>query len=155
MCTVSYVYWINMLLPVGFAEHHGSVIDGIERGLDEGRGRVEAGPGLHSQLELPTAIECEALFDRLDVNGNGCLSLAEIDKGIAEGYPHFNHKPALMRAYQAAKNGHGVVRRRQFRLLLKYLVFFNHLWQEFEQVRPCADEIYHVRCCCSRCCGGS
>ena len=45
----------------------------------------------------------------MDVNANGALSLAEIDKAVVAGTvgralhcPDFDHKPALMRAYKAA-----------------------------------------------------
>ena len=50
----------------------------------------------------PTKAEREALFKRMDYNGNGALSLAEIDKAVLELYPGFDNKPALMRAYKAA-----------------------------------------------------
>ena len=41
----------------------------------------------------------------MDYNGNGALSLAEIDAAVVELYPGFNNKPALMRAYHAADSG--------------------------------------------------
>lgn len=51
-------------------------------------------------------------------------------------WPLFNHKPALMRAYKAAdRDGDGLVERREFRRLLHYLVYFNDLWDMFEEVR--------------------
>ena len=53
-------------------------------------------------LVAPTKAEREALFKRMDYNGNGALSLAEIDKAVLELYPGFDNKPALMRAYKAA-----------------------------------------------------
>ncbi|CAE8586019.1 unnamed protein product, partial [Polarella glacialis] len=40
------------------------------------------------------------LWHCLDFNGNGIVSLAEIDKMVVEMYPLLNHKPALMRAYK-------------------------------------------------------
>ena len=49
--------------------------------------------------------------------------------------PQFDHKPALMRAYKAADKGHdGFIQRREFRLLLKYIVYFNKLWDKFEEI---------------------
>jgi hypothetical protein len=33
----------------------------------------------------------------MDYNGNGGLSLAEIDKAVIELHPAYNHKPSLMR----------------------------------------------------------
>ena len=46
------------------------------------------------------------LFNKFD-NGNGRLSLAEIDRAIIEYYPQFGkNKRVIMRAYKAAdKNG--------------------------------------------------
>jgi hypothetical protein len=46
------------------------------------------------------------LFKRFDPNGNGYLSLAEVDKGVRDvlGLDEvFNCKPAVMRAFQASK----------------------------------------------------
>eukprot|EP01043_Picozoa_sp_COSAG02_P073662 COSAG02_NODE_14415_length_1275_cov_1.158163_1_plen_245_part_00 len=86
-------------------------------------------------LELPSKEQRERLFDRFDYNGNGALSLAEIDKAVLELWPQFNHKPALMRAYRAADvNGDGFIKRREFRLLLKYVVYFNDLWHKFDEL---------------------
>ena len=46
----------------------------------------------------PAALAAE--WRSLDFNGNGKVSLAEIDKYVVERYPLLNHKPALMRAYK-------------------------------------------------------
>jgi hypothetical protein len=39
------------------------------------------------------------LWKQLDLNGNGKVSLAEVDKLIVEKFPILNHKAALMRAF--------------------------------------------------------
>ena len=71
----------------------------------------------------------------MDFNGNGSLSLAEIDKAIVELWPQFDHKKAVLRAYKAAdRNGDGFIRRREFRLLLKYIIYFNELWEVFDEI---------------------
>jgi hypothetical protein len=47
------------------------------------------------------------LFNSIDMNGNGYLSLAEVDRGIRDclGLDKvFNCKSAIMRAFQAAKD---------------------------------------------------
>ena len=86
-------------------------------------------------LEMPDADERKKLFSRIDYNGNGALSLAEIDKAVLELWPGFNNKPALMRAYKSADaNGDGFIKRREFRLLLKYIIYFNALWDKFEEI---------------------
>jgi hypothetical protein len=54
---------------------------------------------------------------------------------VLELYPNFDHKPALMRAYKAADvSGDGWVQRREFHLLLKYLIYFNERWERFEEL---------------------
>lgn len=87
------------------------------------------------RFTLPGREERNALFDRFDANGNGGLSLAEIDKAVLELWPQYDHKRALMRAYQAADtNKDGFIKRREFRALLKYIVYFNGLWDTFEAI---------------------
>lgn len=111
------------------------------QGLASTLSKLEAGmsaqPSVKNQsrpiLELPSADAREALFRRMDGNGNGLLSLAEIDLAVSTLYPDFDHKPALMRAYKAAdESGDGWIGPREFRQLLRYLVYFNQLWDDFE-----------------------
>jgi Ca2+-binding EF-hand superfamily protein len=86
-------------------------------------------------MEVPSRAKRDEMFRQMDYNGNGALSLAEIDKAIVESYPEYNHKPALMRAYQAAdKSGDGLIERREFAQLLHMLVFFNNVWHKFEEI---------------------
>ena len=80
------------------------------------------------QLIMPDKAARTKLFRAIDVNGNGGLSLAEIDKAVVSGEigkamncPDFNHKPAIMRAYKAADtDGDAFIERREFGKLLKY-----------------------------------
>ena len=98
-----------------------------------GDGSAETGAGV--KMVMPNRAERDALFRRIDYNGNGMLSLAEIDKAVLELWPQFDHKRALMRAYQAAdRNGDGMIRRREFRLLLKYIIYFDQMWEHFEEI---------------------
>ena len=86
-------------------------------------------------LEMPDKAERSRMFRRMDYNGNGVLSLAEIDKAVVELWPTLNHKPVLMRAYQAADvNADGMIGRREFKLLLEYVLYFHRLWGKFEQI---------------------
>lgn len=89
------------------------------------------------------------LFSRFDPNGNGYLSLAEVDKGlrdVLELDEIFDAKPAIMRAFQAAKNavpdnGYGpdYVQRKEFRILLQYLKHYFELWVMFEEIDSAED----------------
>jgi Ca2+-binding EF-hand superfamily protein len=97
---------------------------------------------------VPAKEARDGLFNALDVNGNGGLSLAEIDKGVVSGIftkalspegsqngESFDHKPALMRAYRAAdRSQDGFIERSEFALLLQYMVYFNNLWHKFEAI---------------------
>jgi Ca2+-binding EF-hand superfamily protein len=83
----------------------------------------------------PSDNELVEKFKLMDFNGNNIVSLAEIDKYISEGYPLFDNKPALMRAYKAADyNRNGFVSLKEFKNLWKYIVFFNKLWEKFEEI---------------------
>jgi len=63
------------------------------------------------------------LFSRFDYNGNGILSLAELDKAIVETMPEYAHdKPAIMRAYKAADTSRdGFIEFNEFKLFMKLL----------------------------------
>lgn len=71
-------------------------------------------------------------WKQIDVNGNGFLSLAEIDKGMRDviGLPViFDMKPVMMRAFTAAKNkvksksthGNDYIEKAEYRWFLQYL----------------------------------
>jgi len=86
------------------------------------------------------------LFDRFDPNGNGYLSLAEVQRGCEEiiALPEiYESKPVMMRAFQAAKGvssnnksdlGDDYIERSEFRLLLLYLRNYLEVWQVFEDI---------------------
>jgi Ca2+-binding EF-hand superfamily protein len=89
------------------------------------------------------------LWKRLDFNGNGVVSLAEIDKMVVEmvaggTWPEWlNNKPALMRAYKKTilKDGDGDdwVEKHEFHALLLNIFWFNKLWKVFEVIDSGAD----------------
>eukprot|EP01043_Picozoa_sp_COSAG02_P085212 COSAG02_NODE_22898_length_736_cov_1.354788_1_plen_217_part_01 len=86
-------------------------------------------------LEHPDKATQALLFKRMDNNGNGVLSLAEIDKAVHEFWPGLDHKPALLRAYKAADvNRDGFIGRREFGKLLSALCYFNNLFLKFESI---------------------
>jgi hypothetical protein len=90
------------------------------------------------------------LFDRFDMNGNGRLSLAEVDKAVRDvvkSPPLFNAKPVVMRAFAAARRanvasprragGDGsvdYVERDEFRMLLFCLRFYFELFAIFARL---------------------
>lgn len=88
------------------------------------------------------------LFKQFDPNGNGYLSLAEVDKGCRDVlglYEIFDAKKVIMRAFQAAKgandsknkkgsHGPDYIERCEFRLLFVYLRQYFEIWQMFDEV---------------------
>lgn len=95
---------------------------------------------LEDQIRLDTATKESRtqLWRSLDFNGNGIVSLAEIDKWVVERYPLLNSKPALMRAYKKTtlKDGDGDdwVQRREFIKLLRNLFYFNRVFLVFDNI---------------------
>eukprot|EP01043_Picozoa_sp_COSAG02_P083867 COSAG02_NODE_21809_length_774_cov_1.293333_1_plen_173_part_10 len=59
--------------------------------------------------------ERDEIFSKIDGNGNGILSLAEIDGFVKAEYPGEFHKQALIRAYKAADvSKDGLIERPEF-----------------------------------------
>ena len=56
------------------------------------------------RLDHVSKPERDKLFRRMDNNGSGTLSLAEIDKATIELWPSLNHKKPLMRACKNTSN---------------------------------------------------
>ena len=91
------------------------------------------------------------LWASIDVNGNGYVSVAELDKGLADVMQNqdlFNSKPAIIRAHQAAKDkvktkslhGPDYVERCEFRLVLLYLRQYFEYWIAFQRVDKNSDD---------------
>ena len=90
------------------------------------------------------------LFNSFDPNGNGYLSLAEVQKGVRDVLQSdalFDAKPAIMRAFQAAKNavdtksrlGADFVERAEFRALLVYLQRYFEMYVMFNRIDTSRD----------------
>ena len=77
------------------------------------------------------------LFDGADPNGNGILSLAELDKLIVENpeFQKYNHKPVVMRAYKQCDTGahEGLITRKEFARFLAYLDPCLEAWEMFDK----------------------
>ena len=75
-------------------------------------------------------------WEILDVNGNGKVSLAEIDKLMVYSYPTLNNKKALIRAYKQTclmdgGDGDAWVEPNELPMLLVNLFYFNKLYAAF------------------------
>jgi len=141
--------------PVGSLLEHAVEVSDSDKKTEDQSCAVEAKPAginwhyVNSKLpfERTPADQAKrhALFSSIDNNGNGFLSLAEVDKGIRDNMQLdavFDCKPVIMRAFQAAKNvggdtsGLGVdyIERKEFRMLLQYLRSYFELYQMFSLV---------------------
>jgi Ca2+-binding EF-hand superfamily protein len=85
------------------------------------------------------------MFRQFDPNGNGFLSLAELDKGVKEVVQLdklFAVKPVLLRAFNAARNGSGTqtgtqadyIELKEFRKVLWYLRQYFEYWTIFDRI---------------------
>eukprot|EP01063_Lacrimia_lanifica_P039276 TRINITY_DN859_c0_g3_i1.p1 TRINITY_DN859_c0_g3~~TRINITY_DN859_c0_g3_i1.p1 ORF type:complete len:248 (+),score=100.41 TRINITY_DN859_c0_g3_i1:67-810(+) len=85
------------------------------------------------------------MFRQFDINGNGYLSLAEVDKGLRDVIQCdaiFKSKPAILRAFNAVKDiapshtkySDDYVTFKEFRLLLKALMQMFELFVMFKKV---------------------
>ncbi|CAF4160168.1 unnamed protein product [Rotaria socialis] len=83
----------------------------------------------------PSKEEVKRLFKQFD-NGNGHLSLAEIDRAVTHFYPQLGiKKNAIMRAYKAADiSGNGLVELKEFAKILELLHYYNKLSEVFEEL---------------------
>lgn len=79
------------------------------------------------------------LFERVAANGDGALSLAEIDQAVVDLWPEFTNKPALVRAYHSAdKSTDGLITQSEFGTVLMYALYFNALWPKLERIENSA-----------------
>ena len=89
--------------------------------------------------------ERENQWMQIDVNGNGLLSLAEVDKGLRDiiRLPAlFNAKPVIQRAFTAAKTkvksksmyGDDYIQKSEYRFFLKYLRMYYEYWVAFDLI---------------------
>jgi len=132
-----------------------------KKAIDSGRVQLtDKGSGINwSQVirKLPTkkgnarhSQRRKDMFMQFDPNGNGYLSLAEVDKGIRDVLALdalFNAKPAIMRAFQYAKDwsegdgkyGPDFIEFKEFRILLVALKQYLEYWEAFGKVDTSGD----------------
>ncbi|CAG8613632.1 12262_t:CDS:2, partial [Ambispora gerdemannii] len=80
--------------------------------------------------------KAKKVFNVFDYNGNGILSLAEIDRAVIELYPHLaEDKPAIMRAYKATDTSKdGFIDFEEFGRLIDLLFYYNELFKLFSKL---------------------
>eukprot|EP01065_Artemidia_motanka_P037386 TRINITY_DN4586_c0_g1_i1.p1 TRINITY_DN4586_c0_g1~~TRINITY_DN4586_c0_g1_i1.p1 ORF type:complete len:283 (+),score=114.97 TRINITY_DN4586_c0_g1_i1:78-926(+) len=99
--------------------------------------QLTGGPGLLQRAIEKEAGAAEELFRDMDVNSNGKLSLAEVDKYIHENSEQYDHKPALMRAMKRAEragNRDGLLELPEFTDFIAFLAEYTNMWKVFEDI---------------------
>ena len=88
--------------------------------------------------------QLDAQWRALDFNGNGIVSLAELDKWIVQSFPQLNNKAALRRAFirTTSKDGDGDdwIQRREFKALLVNVIYFNRAFELFDSIDTGRDQ---------------
>eukprot|EP00930_Biecheleria_cincta_P087730 TRINITY_DN76969_c0_g1_i1.p1 TRINITY_DN76969_c0_g1~~TRINITY_DN76969_c0_g1_i1.p1 ORF type:complete len:526 (-),score=127.80 TRINITY_DN76969_c0_g1_i1:257-1834(-) len=127
---------------------------GAARWVALGRSQVDAMQGKLKFRKTPEEDEARAeLFRQADVNNNGMISLAELDKALPELFgcvALFNAKPAIIRAFLAATNRPPDARSdeaayqehkadyiypgEQFRVLIQYLHDYFEMYLMFQDL---------------------
>jgi Ca2+-binding EF-hand superfamily protein len=76
------------------------------------------------------------LWQTFDYNGNGFLSLAEIDRAVQLTMSqYFKSKPVLIRAYKAADiSGDGYIQYKEFKMLLRLIEEYQVFWNIFQDI---------------------
>jgi len=102
--------------------------------------KAEPKPDAVNKIKIPDDEQAMKMFDRLDENASGKLSLAELDKAVGLLYPHLNSKAAILRAYKSSDaSGDGFVMKDEFMSFLQYIVYYNNLWAVFASVDKDSD----------------
>merc|ERR1719478_1404635 len=109
---------------------------------------------LHAQLPIgrdpSSKLARSKLFSRFDPNGNGILSLAEVDKGLKQILQLAGIEdctPAINRAFHAARDAappvasfsNDYIDKNEFRVLLVYLRHYVELFELFSSIDTSGD----------------
>eukprot|EP00043_Microstomoeca_roanoka_P008578 m.82579 g.82579 ORF g.82579 m.82579 type:complete len:562 (-) comp14304_c1_seq1:159-1844(-) len=122
--------------------------DGAKTRSAEKKAMIDRDPDIHTRKFKKVEAKIQRLMSDknrmtaawkvLDFNGNGIVSLAEIDRFVTEMYPMLKSARALMRAYKYTTlidgDGDEWVEPAEFPALLRNIVYFNKLYDTFDQM---------------------
>ena len=105
-------------------------------GSEAGLGLNTLGGPLNQRMTMPSRDDRARLFRRMDVEGNGVLTHADVKRAVNELWgTKIRNAQVLMRAFDAADHSlDGTIGRTQFRMLLQYVIFFNQNWDLFSAI---------------------
>ncbi|KAH3767104.1 inositol hexakisphosphate kinase 3 [Pelomyxa schiedti] len=106
--------------------------------------RIEAGstalkltlPTIPGITDALTPERMDEMWERMDINHNGSLSLAEVENTLHGCFPKFAaRRMLLLRAFfKADKSMNDAIDRNEFTSLIKYLVFYHQLYEVFQKI---------------------
>eukprot|EP01051_Picozoa_sp_SAG22_P019878 SAG22_NODE_3813_length_1519_cov_1.314085_1_plen_222_part_00 len=109
-------------------------------GNHDGDGPAAAAAAAVIVLEPPTAATRAGLFDRMDEDRTGWLSLGEVSTALRQLYPQYENREVVLRAFRASdKSGAARLSRAEFGLFFSYLDTFNQLDVLFAQIDSSGD----------------
>jgi Ca2+-binding EF-hand superfamily protein len=99
------------------------------------KAQQEPAPEPEEEMVMPTKAQRVELFDLMDTSGDGSLTDREVAIAVSTQWPQFDNQEALKVAMHTADTSQdGTIGRKEFGLLLEYLVFFNNLWSKFAEL---------------------
>lgn len=132
-------------LPVGglvsqalFLEFHCDLLSGKSLGtaLELLQRLYNVSPSQSTAPSLvPSRKASDQIFDSVDTNKNGMLSLAELDLAVIRLWPTMNDKRAIMRAYKLADargDGNGTLSRSEFHQFIHFLAQYTKVVELFK-----------------------
>lgn len=87
-------------------------------------------------IEVPKDDEIQALFEDVDRNGDGTLTMREVEKAIIQRKSQFDLKPTIvMRAFQKADSDNdGKISREEFFSFVKFITYYKNLHAVFSSM---------------------
>lgn len=89
-----------------------------------------------TEIPLPDNKDIQDIFEEVDRNGDGSLSLKEVEKAIIQRKNQFNLAPTIvMRAFHKADTNHdGAINRNEFFQFVRCINYFQNLLAIFEEI---------------------
>ena len=98
-------------------------------------------PAVEEQVAVPGLDTCRRVFEQIDEDGSGTLSLAELSMGVSGVFHWCSNRSAFIKAYKAADlDGNGYIMKEEFQSLLGFALFFNSIWDQLDEVSLMADD---------------
>eukprot|EP00037_Helgoeca_nana_P019877 m.195504 g.195504 ORF g.195504 m.195504 type:complete len:288 (+) comp25034_c1_seq17:4583-5446(+) len=100
--------------------------------LHAGRAKLQA---MTTKGDPKAAEDRMTLFKRIDADGSRGVTPSEVFKAVQKMWPEFDSMAAVRSAFKAAdRTGDGRIQKKEIRILLKYLLFYDEAWELFKKM---------------------